>query len=162
MAAKTRANIYATLERASVVAEAYGAVADALERGSLSEAERVTVLLAASFENRCDYCIPVYTMLGRKAGMAPAVIDALRAGTGVPDERLDVVAGVTRALIQNHGRLSPELRRRFGEAGFAEEQLLEVVLGIAQKTITNYANHLFHPPLDAMFEPARWSPPSGR
>lgn len=28
--------------------------------------------------------------------------------------------------------------------------------------IAKYANHLFHPPLDAMFEPARWSLPSRR
>lgn len=78
------------------------------------------------------------------------------------DERLDIVADVTRALIQNRGRLSPDLRQRFVEAGFSEEQLLEVVLGIAQKTITNHANHLFRPPLDEMFEPARWSPPRDR
>jgi AhpD family alkylhydroperoxidase len=113
MATNTRVNINATLEKAPRVAEAYAAVAEALERGSLWEAERVTVLLAASFENECDYCVPVYTTLGRKAGMAPKVIEALRAGAEVPDGRLGVVAEVTRALIQNRGRLSPELRGRF-------------------------------------------------
>lgn len=156
-----RPNIYTTLDKAAGVTEAYIAVAKALESSSLSEPERLTVLLAVSFENECDYCIPVYTTLARKARMSPEVIEALRAGAPVPDERLGVVAEVTRALVRDRGRLSPELRQRFVGAGFAEEQLLEVVLGIAQKTITNYANHLFHPPLDEMFEPAKWSPPKG-
>lgn len=36
----------------------------------------------------------------------------------------------------------------FLAAGYSERQILEVVLAIAVKTLSNYANRLFHTPVD--------------
>jgi alkylhydroperoxidase family enzyme len=45
----------------------------------------------------------------------------------------------------------------FLAAGYSERQILEIVLAIAVKTLSNYANHLFHTPVDAMFESRVWA-----
>lgn len=42
-------------------------------------------------------------------------------------------------------------------AGYSERQILEIVLAIAVKTLSNYANHLFHTPVDAMFAGRAWA-----
>jgi AhpD family alkylhydroperoxidase len=154
-----RPNIHDVLDRVPTGLDTYKAVEKGFKGGSLTEVERTTVLLAASYENGCTYCVPVYTLKGRSLGMEEAVIDALRSGGSLPDERLDALAQVTRALVANRGRLSDDLRARFANAGYREEQLIDVVLGIAQKTITNYVNALFSPELDEMFQSARWEPP---
>lgn len=65
-----------------------------------------------------------------------------------------------RSLIRSRGALDQALRARFLDVGFTEEQLLEVIVGIAQKTITNYANALIRPTLDEKFASARWTPPA--
>jgi len=42
-------------------------------------------------------------------------------------------------------------------AGYSERQILEIVLAIAVKTLSNYANHLFHTPVDAIFAGRTWA-----
>jgi AhpD family alkylhydroperoxidase len=153
-----RPNIHDTINRAPGVLDAYKAMIRSFNHGSLSRVERHTILMAASVENVCTYCVPVYTIHLQKAGMAPESIERLRAGKEIDDERLNTLALVTRELIRTRGDLPTELRERFLEVGFKEEQLLEVILGVAQKVITNYTNALFHPPLEAELEAVRWDP----
>ncbi|MCS7704844.1 hypothetical protein N0018_34145, partial [Pseudomonas aeruginosa] len=53
----------------------------------------------------------------------------------------------------------PEIRGYFRPslaAGYGERQVLEIVLALAVKTLSNYANHLFHTPLDEMFADRAW------
>ena len=42
------------------------------------------------------------------------------------------------------------------DAADPERQILEIVLAIAVKTLSNYANHLFHTPLDGAFAARAW------
>lgn len=154
-----RPNIHDVLDRAPTALDTYKAIEKGFTGGSLSEVERTIVLLAASYENRCTYCVPVYTMKARSLGMDETTIEALRSGGPLPEERHDVLSRVTRSLVRNRGQLPAELRTRFTEVGFSEDQLIEVVLGIAQKTVTNYVNALFEPELDEKLQPARWEPP---
>jgi alkylhydroperoxidase family enzyme len=44
----------------------------------------------------------------------------------------------------------------FHAAGYSDKQILEVVLAIAVKTLSNFANHLFHTPVDPMFAGRAW------
>jgi hypothetical protein len=37
-------------------------------------------------------------------------------------------------------------------AGYGQQQVLEVILGLSQKVISNYVNHVADTPVDAMFE----------
>lgn len=48
----------------------------------------------------------------------------------------------------------------FRDAGYSENHVLEIVLAIAVKTLSNYANHLLHTPLDAAIAQRAWQSPS--
>lgn len=39
----------------------------------------------------------------------------------------------------------------FLDAGFTKRQMLEVILGVSQKVMSNYTNHLANTPVDAPF-----------
>jgi hypothetical protein len=39
------------------------------------------------------------------------------------------------------------------------DHVLEILLAIAVKTLSNYSNHLFHTPLDGMFAGHEWRKP---
>jgi alkylhydroperoxidase family enzyme len=62
-----------------------------------------------------------------------------------------VLHDTTLALMRNRGVLSEEDKQRFFAAGYGTRQLLEIVLGLAQKTMSNYINHLADTPLDERF-----------
>jgi len=44
----------------------------------------------------------------------------------------------------------------FQEAGYDAQQVLEVVLGVGMKTLSNYTNHIAGTELDAAFQHRAW------
>lgn len=149
-------NLIGILSEAPPAAAAYLALSQHFEATSLSPVERQVVLLSVSFDNRCDYCMAAHTVVAEMSGVPEGVIEALRTGAEVPDRRLGALAAFTRSLVRRRAEVEPEEVDRFLAAGFTRAQVLEVVLGVAMKTLSNYSNHLARTPLDAAFAKARW------
>jgi AhpD family alkylhydroperoxidase len=148
-------NLLGTLAESPQTLKGYLALAGLFEETSLSPEERQVVLLAVSFENACEYCMAAHSMGARRQGVAAHVIDALRNGAALPDARLEALRVFAQAVVRQRGWAEREAES-FVEAGFTKAQLLDVVLGVAQKTLSNYVNHLAHTPLDAALEPEKW------
>ena len=49
-------------------------------------------------------------------------------------------------------------RDAFYSAGYKHQQLLEIILILAQKVMSNYTNHLADTPVDEPFKKFDWSP----
>jgi alkylhydroperoxidase family enzyme len=81
-----------------------------------------------------------------------AIIDALREHTTLPTKKLQVLHETTLALLRDRGRPGQSIISAFYEAGYKNRQLLEIVLGISQKVMSNYINHLAATPVDKAFE----------
>jgi uncharacterized peroxidase-related enzyme len=121
-------------------------------------AEQEVVLLAVSRENGCTYCVAAHSFIADKmSGVAPAVTDAIRDGQPIPDARLAALHDFTRTMVVKRGLPDSADVNTFLAAGYSERQILEVVLAIAVKTLSNYANHLFHTPVDGVFARRRWA-----
>ena len=59
-------------------------------------------------------------------------------------------------MVRSRGRLSDDEIAAFYAAGYEQQQLLEIVLGLSQKVISNYVNHLAHTPVDKGFQRFAW------
>lgn len=116
--------------------------------GSFAPRERLLIELAASVENGCRYCTAAHTAQAAMAGLAPADVAAVRAGGLPADSRGAALVTLLRALIRQRGAVAEAEVAAFLAAGFERAQVLELVLGIAMKTISNYTNHLVDAPLD--------------
>ncbi|MCA9714590.1 MAG: carboxymuconolactone decarboxylase family protein, partial [Myxococcales bacterium] len=129
-------------------------------RGSgLGPVEQEVVLLTISRFNRCTYCVAAHS-IGADMAKAPAeLVEALRAGATLPDARLDALAVFTTVMLERRGEPSRDELATFLAAGFAEPDVLAIVLAIAVKTISNYTNHLFSTPIDAVFAHRSWDAP---
>jgi AhpD family alkylhydroperoxidase len=115
------------------------------------------VLLTISRENGCTYCMGAHSFLAdNMSGVPKPVTDALRDGKPIPDERLASLSQFTRVMFTTRGRPSPDDVQDFLRAGFSERQVLEIILALAVKTLSNYSNHVFHTPLDDAFAGRRW------
>lgn len=122
------------------------------ERSGFTPAEQEVVLLTVSKENGCGYCVAAHSMVAEKmSGVPSQAVNAIRNGEIIQDTKLASLSLFTRRLLQSRGLPIDSEVREFLQAGFKEEQILEIVLAIAVKTISNYTNHLFNTPVDPVF-----------
>jgi len=152
-------NLYAGMANAPAALEAYLALSGFFEKTSLTATEKQVVWLATSVENGCEFCVAAHSMIAKKMfGVDAATVDALRAGSALTDGKLEALHNFTRAVVRERGWVadSPAFSQFLG-AGYTPAQALEVILGVTQKTLSNYANHLLKTPINAQFESERWS-----
>jgi uncharacterized peroxidase-related enzyme len=117
-----------------------------------SPAEQEVVFLAISRFNGCAYCTAAHSMIADKMSRVPAdALAALRAGQPIPDPKLEALRLFAERMMDSRGNPSEEEVAAFRAAGFDERHLLDIVLAIAVKTLSNYTNHLFKPEVDDRF-----------
>ena len=85
-----------------------------------------------------------------------AITDALRDETELPTARLEALRDFTLSVVRQRGEVSDDAVQAFLDAGYTRRQLLEVVLGVSQKVMSNYVNHLAETPVDAPFQKFAW------
>lgn len=130
------------------------------EDSGFTPAEQEVVLLAISRENGCTYCVAAHSFLAdTMSGVPVEVTDAIRDGAPIPDARLAALHDFTRTLVAKRGLPSRAEVEAFLATGYSERQILEILLAIAVKTLSNYANHLFHTPVDTVFAGRAWTDP---
>jgi alkylhydroperoxidase family enzyme len=55
-------------------------------------------------------------------------------------------------MVRERGVISDEQVETFFAAGYAKQQLLEIIVGLSQKVMSNYTNHLADTPVDEPFK----------
>ena len=155
-------NLYATFAESPALLEGYLALAGIFDRStSFSATERQVILLTASSENECHYCMAAHTAIAGMQRVPLEIVEALRRGEVLPDARLQALSEFAREVVQQRGRVPEAEIDAFLAAGFTRAQVLEVVLGIGLKTLSNYTNHMADTPLDAAFGRHAWVPSPG-
>jgi len=142
-------NLYAGMAAAPPVLQAYLELAQRFAATSLSPVEREVVSLAASARHQCSFCVAAHSMLAESMAGAPAeVITSLREGREPDDPKLAALAALTRAMVEERGWVAEHpAYRRFLDAG---------LLGVTQKVLSNYANHLMGTEINEAFAGYRW------
>jgi len=125
--------------------------------GAFNPQEQETVFLEISRLNGCDYCMAAHSMIGeKKSGLDDATLAALRDGRSLPDATLDALATFTRHMHETRGLPTKAGVAAFKDAGYTDRHIYEIILAQAVKTLSNYANHLQHTPLDDVFAGHKW------
>ncbi|MBU1223070.1 MAG: carboxymuconolactone decarboxylase family protein [Gammaproteobacteria bacterium] len=128
------------------------------ELSGFTPVEQEVVLLAISRENGCTYCVAAHSFIADKmSGVPEAVTNAIRDGRPIPDARLAALHDFTRTMVVKRGLPSAADVSAFLAAGYSEHHVLNVILAIAVKTLSNYANHIFHTPVDGTFAGRMWA-----
>lgn len=149
-------NLLRVMAEAPPLLEAYTTLNEILERTSLTPPERQVLLLSVSAENGCEYCVPAHSALAARAGVPEETVEAIREGRPATDARLEALRRFTQAVVRDRGHPSEEEIDRFRDAGYTRANVLEVVLGVGIKTMSNYTNHLAGTPVDEPFEGLVW------
>jgi uncharacterized peroxidase-related enzyme len=151
-------NVFKALANSPSTLNGFAALLGANDNGTLSPTERQIVQLAASIENGGAYCVAGHTTFAESVGVASETIAAVRDGTPLADARYQALVDFTRTLIHARGHVTDSEIAAFVAAGFGQAQILEVIAGVALKTVTNYVGSVFDLPLDVQFAAQAWAP----
>ena len=130
----------------------------AIEGTAFSPEERTVVWMTVNVANRCHYCVPAHTGIAKMEKIDEAIVNALRDETPLPDAKLEALRTFTLAVRDTHGRPGAAAIAAFEAAGYGERAILDVILIIAQKVMSNFTNSIFDTPTDAAFAAFAWEP----
>lgn len=151
-------NLIKELAAAPAAVNAYVTLSGLFDGTSLTPVERQIVLATASVANGCEYCVAAHTAGLKMAALAGDQIDAIRESRPLADRKLEGLRSFTTAVVAKRGWIDEADLGAFLQAGYTREQVLEVLVGVAMKTLSNYANHLAQTPLDKELEAFAWEP----
>lgn len=152
-------NLLGVLANAPAAIETYLTVSEINSRASFSLAERETVQITAATNHGCTFCVAGHTAISYKQGNLPKeLVEALRNQTTLPDPKLDALAKFTRAIIRTKGAVTEAELKDFYAAGYGEQQVIEVILGVSLATLCNFSNTLAQTDLNPELSAYRWDP----
>lgn len=123
---------------------------------SFDKDELTVVWQAINVEHACHYCVPAHTGIAKAMKVDDTITEALRNETPLPTPRLEALRDFTLAVVRQRGNVTEDQVQAFLDAGFTQRQILEVILGVAQKVMSNYTNHLAQTPVDAPMQAYAW------
>ena len=115
---------------------------------SLKAKEKEVVNLAVSEVNNCLYCLSAHTAIGKMNGFTDEQILELRAGEASFDSKLDALAKLARNITENRGATDATVLENFFNAGWTKENLIDTIVLVGDKTISNYINNTTEIPVD--------------
>lgn len=115
---------------------------------SLRAKEKEVVNLVVSQVNGCEYCLSAHTAISKMQGFTDEQIVEIRRAAITFNSKFDALAKLVKGIAENKGHASEELLENFYAAGYNEGSLLDVVIAVGDKTITNYVYALTGVPID--------------
>jgi uncharacterized peroxidase-related enzyme len=146
-------NLMTAFSPSPAVLEAYIMIADLASKTSFTRKEQQAAALIISQNFDCRYCLAAHGTLGKSAGLSKETIVALQTRADLNDERLEALRTLLLSLVESKGHPDPEAVRAFRQAGFTDTQIVEAVLLVTWKTLSNYTNHLHDTQIDDAFAP---------
>jgi uncharacterized peroxidase-related enzyme len=149
-------NLFGVLAESPAALAAFATLNAQFTKSSFNPTERELIALTVSTENQCGYCVAGHSAFAAMQGVDEGTVRALRDGKPILDRRLETLRRFTQALVRQRGMVSETEVERFLDAGYTQRQLLEVILGICVKVMSNLTNNAVGIPLDETFAPYAW------
>ncbi len=150
-------NVYGKMAGSPALVQGYWSLTKLLQTTTLSGEEQLVVALTVSAANRCAYCVGAHSAVNDAREVPGQVTDAIRDGVPIDDARLQALRSFTEAVVTEKGWVPEPAIQTFLAAGFQTENVLEVLLVVGLKTMSNYLNHMAGTELDDGFTSRQWS-----
>ncbi|MBN8826879.1 MULTISPECIES: carboxymuconolactone decarboxylase family protein [unclassified Spirosoma] len=117
-------------------------------KSTLRPKEREVINLVTSQINGCRYCQSAHTVLGKMHGFTEEQILEIRGGKASFNEKLNALTKLTASIVGNRGQASQNTVEAFFDAGYSEANLIDVIMVIGDKIISNYLHAITQLPID--------------
>jgi uncharacterized peroxidase-related enzyme len=139
-------NLFAVFAHSENALGSYLALSGA--KTSLKAKEKEVINLVVSQVNDCAYCLAAHTAISKMQGFTDEQIVEIRKGGASFDAKFDALAKLAKSIAENKGHADEQSIENFYAAGYSEGSLIDVVLVVGDKTITNYMYALTNIPVD--------------
>ncbi|MDX2464739.1 MAG: carboxymuconolactone decarboxylase family protein [Porticoccus sp.] len=151
-------NLIGVMATSPALAEAYVALSEIFEKSGLNPVERQVVLLTVSHFHECRYCMAAHSMIAEMQQVPDDVIEAIRTDIPIADTKLEALRLYVKRLIKQRGWINETEMNEFLAAGYEPSHAFDVLVGVGQKILSNFTNHIANTPVDTAFEKRTWSP----
>lgn len=148
--------LHAVMAEAPGVLEGYKELHRLVLESSFDNDEKTVLWQTINVEHGCHSCVPAHTGIAKSMKVPEDITNALRDETPLPSDKLEALRRFTLAVVRNRGNISREALQAFYEAGYTQRQVLEVILGVSQKVMSNYINSIAETPVDEAFKKFAW------
>jgi AhpD family alkylhydroperoxidase len=145
-------NLYATFAHSETALANYMSFQNA--KSSIAGKSREVVNLVVSQVNACQYCLAAHTMLGKMNGFTDEQIMEIRHGRASFDTKFDALAQLVKGITLSRGHVDQLLIDAFFAAGWTKENLVDTIVVIGDKTVSNYLHAATQVPVDFPAAPA--------
>ena len=111
-------------------------------KSTLKAKEREIINLVTSQINGCRYCQSAHTVLGKMNGFSDEQILEIRSGSASFDLKLNALTKFTKSVVENRGNATQAAKDAFFAAGYTEANMIDVVIVVGDKVISNYIHNL--------------------
>ncbi|WP_420573992.1 carboxymuconolactone decarboxylase family protein [Kordia sp.] len=118
------------------------------EKSSLSNKEKEAINLVVSEVNECDYCRAAHTAIGKMNGFTDEQALELRSGQVSFDSKLNALVKLSQNIVHTRGKVTSQYLELFFNEGYNQGHLVDVILQIGEKTMTNYLHNITQIPID--------------
>lgn len=150
-------NLHGVLSGSPALLEVYKRTHQLFSNSSFNAEELTVVWQTINVEHECHYCVPAHTAIAHMMKVDPALTEALRNGETMPTEKLQVLQDTVLSIVRNRGHISDAELEAFYAQGYGQRQVLDIILGVSQKVISNYTNHIANTPVDEPFQKFAWT-----
>lgn len=145
-------NLYATFALSETALGNYMTFQNA--KSSITGKAREVVNLVVSQVNGCEYCLAAHTVIGKMHGFTDQQVIEIRRGGASFDAKLDALAKLVKNITTERGHADPAIRDAFLAAGWTQENLIDTLVVIGDKTVSNYLHSTTQIPVDFPAAPA--------
>lgn len=139
-------NLYATFAYSDTALGDYLTLQN--RKSTLRGKEREIINLVVSQVNECLYCLSAHTALGKMNGFTDAQILEIRSGVVSFDAKFDALAKFVKEITIRRGKPSSEAVEKLFEAGYNEANLVDILIVIGDKIISNFFHGTTQIPID--------------
>jgi alkylhydroperoxidase family enzyme len=150
-------NLHAAMAESPALLEAYQTLHELAQKASFDNEELTVVWQTINVEHACHYCVPAHTAIANMMNVNAEITEALRNQTPLKSTKLETLRDTTLLMVRNRGVIEQADIDTFYAAGFSKQNLLDIVLVLAQKVMSNFTNHLAETPVDEAFQAFSWS-----
>ena len=140
-------NMFKAVANSPAALQSMWAAFGALGKGTLGARLGEQIAVAIANRNRCEYCLAAHTVLGQKAGASSAEMSAAQVGQS-GDARTAAALAFALKVVEQRAQIADSDVVSLREAGFGDEQIVEIMAHVALNLFTNYINVALDIPVD--------------
>ena len=139
-------NLYGMLAHSEGALDAYYKLHEHPQ--SLNTIERAIIGMLVASLNESVYCLETHKMIAKLNGLSDAEINEVLDGTILFNERYNYLSKLVTEMVIFKGKPREKSMQLFLNNGYTTENLIDVILCIADTTFTNFLTCSMNVPLD--------------